>query len=72
MKPTASVSPSEIVKAVLISVTGHPNAQRISASYVERQNLTVRRMQLRRFTRLANGFSKKLENMKAVLALHIA
>jgi len=41
------------------------------ASHVERQNLTVR-MQLRRFTRLANAFSKKLDNLKAALALYFA
>src|SRR5438270_9057765 len=43
----------------------------ISTSYVERQNLTMR-MQMRRFTRLTNAFSKKLENLKAALALHFA
>jgi len=50
---------------------GSPKSQRISTSHVERQNLTVR-MQLRRFTRFTNAFSKKLENMKAALALHFA
>jgi hypothetical protein len=39
--------------------------------YVERQNLTMR-MQMRRFTRLTNAFSKKLANLKAALALHFA
>ena len=64
-------SPSEIVDAVPTVVTGHPKPQRISTSHIERQNLTVR-MQLRRFTRLTNAFSKKLENMKAALSLHFA
>jgi hypothetical protein len=41
----------------------------ISTSLIERQNLTMR-MQMRRFTRLTNGFSKKLENLKAAVALH--
>jgi IS1 family transposase len=64
-------SPSEIVEARPIPVMGSPKPQRISTSHVERQNLTVR-MQLRRFTRLTNAFSKKLENMKAALAIHFA
>jgi IS1 family transposase len=64
-------SPSEIIDARPIPVMGVPKAHRISTSHVERQNLTVR-MQLRRFTRLTNAFSKKLANMKAALALHFA
>jgi IS1 family transposase len=64
-------SPSEIVDAVPTVVTGNPKSHRISTSHVERQNLTVR-MQLRRFTRLTNAFSKKLENMKAALSLYFA
>lgn len=64
-------SPSEIVEERPIPVMGFPQFQRISTSHVERQNLTVR-MQLRRFTRLTNAFSKKLSNMKAALALHFA
>jgi hypothetical protein len=43
----------------------------ISTSYVERQNLTIR-MAIRRFTRLTNAFSKKLDNHKAACALHFA
>jgi IS1 family transposase/DNA-binding CsgD family transcriptional regulator len=50
---------------------GNPDPDRISTSYVERQNLTMR-MGMRRFTRLTNGFSKKLDNHMAAIALHFA
>ena len=48
---------------------GNPDPKYISTSFVERQNLTMR-MQIRRFTRLTNGFSKKMENHEAAIALH--
>ena len=54
-----------------IPITGNPDPNLISTSHIERQNLTMR-MQLRRFTRLTNAFSKKLVNLKAALALHFA
>jgi IS1 family transposase len=50
-------------------ITGTPDEARISTSYVERQNLTMR-MGMRRFTRLTNGFSKKLENLTHAVSLH--
>jgi hypothetical protein len=64
-------SPGEVVDIRTIPITGQPNPRLISTSHIERQNLTIR-MQLRRFTRLTNAFSKKLENLKAACALHFA
>ncbi len=50
-------------------ISGSPNPEQISTSYIERQNLTMR-MSMRRFTRLTNGFSKKVENLAAAVSLH--
>jgi len=64
-------SPAEVVKTEVVPVMGNPDPKRICTSIVERQNLTMR-MQMRRLTRLTNGFSKKWENHWAALCLHFA
>ena len=50
-------------------ISGTPDHRHVSTSHTERQNLTMR-MQMRRFARLMNAFSKKLENHEAAIALH--
>jgi IS1 family transposase len=67
----AKYSPSPIVEVISKVRQGDPDLDRICTSHVERQNLTMR-MQMRRFTRLTNAFSKKLTNLKAACALHFA
>ena len=62
-------SPAQIIRVIIKPLIGNPVWKRISTSHIERQNLTIR-MQMRRFTRLTNAFSKKLENLKAATALH--
>ena len=62
---------AKFVSAYASTVSGVPRPSAVSTSYVERQNLTMR-MQMRRFTRLTNAYSKKLENLKASVALHFA
>ena len=62
-------SPAECIGAKKVDIYGNPDRKDISASYVERQNLTMH-MHMRRFTRLTNAFSKKIENHCYAIALH--
>jgi len=62
-------SPPMVTSTQVTVVSGDPDPGEISTSYVERQNLTMR-MGMRRFTRLTNGFSKKVENLAHAVSLH--
>jgi IS1 family transposase len=62
-------SPAECIGCETKRIKGNPDPKHVSTSYIERQNLTMR-MHMRRFTRLTNGFSKKLDNHIAAVSLH--
>lgn len=69
--PERKYSPAVCIGTKTRVLKGDPDPDRISTSYVERQNLTMRMgMGMRRLTRLTNGFSKKIENLAHAVSLH--
>jgi IS1 family transposase len=68
-QPERRYSPAKILSMQLEVIKGDPDPKHISTSYVERQNWTVR-TNMRRYTRLSNGFSRKIENHAAAVALN--
>lgn len=67
-EPETRYSPATCIGSDMKTISGDPDPAHVSTSYVERQNLSMR-MGIRRFTRLTNGFSKKIENHAAAVSL---
>src|SRR5262249_26218722 len=67
--PQRRYSPAECVGTTVEAISGNPDKRHVSTSYAERQNLSMR-MGMRRFTRLTNAFSKKLENHAHAIAIY--
>lgn len=68
-RPDTRYSPPKVLEIRRRAVWGAPDPDYISTAHIERQNLTMR-MHMRRFTRLTNAFSKKIQNLERALALH--